>query len=84
MTIGPVPTELLPEYVEICSWCSGTGQTRQTYTAGCGGGYYRANGPCERCSAPGQYAGIGLVFKSTGAPVGASVVEQIKTAMKAL
>jgi hypothetical protein len=47
----------LPEYVEICALCDGAGIYEQTYSAGCGMGYYRANGECEWCKGLGiRYA----------------------------
>lgn len=39
----------LPEYVIDCPLCEGKGEYKQTYTAGCGGGYYQSMGPCEMC-----------------------------------
>ena len=30
----------------LCFACSGRGQYNQTYTAGCGGGYFQSMGPC--------------------------------------
>lgn len=68
----------LPEYVIDCPLCEGKGEYKQTYTAGCGGGYYQSMGPCEMCG-PGCYPkGPGLVYKETLKPVPKSVIEQIK------
>lgn len=72
----------LPDYVEKCSWCNGTGQYEQTYTAGCGMGYFRSLGPCERCGKGDSWKGVGYVYKATGQPVGASVVAQIEGASR--
>jgi hypothetical protein len=37
----------------ICHLCNGEAQFEQTYTAGCGGGYYKSMGPCYRCERMG-------------------------------
>lgn len=54
----------LPEYIRACDMCHGTGEYEQTYTAGCGGGYYRSMGPCEYCMEEGRYSykGVGYVY----------------------
>lgn len=69
----------LPEYIEKCSWCDGTGQYEQMYTAGCGGGYFRSIGPCEQCGKGEPWKGVGYVYKATNEPVSASVLTQIAT-----
>jgi len=46
----------------ICAVCQGKGQYEQQYTAGCGGGCYRSQGPCNWCR------GIGLMQADKGAP----------------
>lgn len=74
----------LPEYVKACDMCHGTGEYEQTYTAGCGGGYYRSLGPCEYCKPEGKVAfkGIGYVYKNDtrwrNCGVPESVMEQIR------
>jgi DnaJ-class molecular chaperone len=37
----------------ICGICKGEGQHGQTYTVGCGGGYFRMRGDCEYCDGQG-------------------------------
>ncbi len=64
--------DTLPEYVEKCYLCSGEGECEQTYTAGCGGGYYRMKGPCVHCK------GIGLKYKVNNGDVPFSVLNQIR------
>lgn len=79
--VQPVSNSLtLPEYVEVCPVCNGAGEYEQTYTAGCGGGYYRSLGPCECCTEKGRgyWKGCGYVYKETGLPIPRSVWEQIK------
>jgi hypothetical protein len=74
----------LPEYVVPCGVCHGTGEYEQTYTAGCGGGYYKSLGKCEYCAREGEYSmtGVGYVYKDDdrwrNAGVPKSVMEQIK------
>lgn len=47
----------LPADVVICSMCDGAGVYEQTYTAGCGMGYYQADGRCGWCQGLGiRYA----------------------------
>lgn len=61
----------------ICGWCNGEGSYEQTYTAGCGGGYYRSYGGCDWCK------GAGLVIKGAHFPEAAapeSVVNQVVNA----
>ena len=41
------------EYLETCRMCDGEGEYKQTYTAGCGGGYFSMMGPCAWCSGAG-------------------------------
>lgn len=65
---------ILPEYVTPCPLCGGEGQRLQTYTAGCGGGYYKSMGRCDLCE------GWRYVFKATAQKVGESVLAQISTA----
>lgn len=61
----------LPEYIEVCSICNGKGSYEQLYTAGCGGGYFSHDGPCDYCSS------VGFRYKHTGDPIGGSVIAQI-------
>lgn len=67
----------LPTYVEVCGICDGKGEYEQTYTAGCGGGYYRSSGPCWKCGKGEPWKGVGYVYKATGEPVPQSVLNQI-------
>lgn len=55
----------LPEYVIPCWACKGEGEYKQTYNAGCGGGYYNSTGPCEHCMQEGRHSwkGCGYVYK---------------------
>lgn len=53
----------------VCSTCKGRGSYEQTYTAGCGGGYYRSQGGCDYCD------GTGLIQGTKPAP--ASVRNQV-------
>jgi len=62
----------------VCFMCQGQGQYEQTYTAGCGGGYYKATGPCDCCGSTGLRQGDGY---SSPAPV--SVIEQVLNAGRA-
>lgn len=62
----------------VCFLCNGLGQHEQTYTAGCGGGYYKANGPCEACGSTGLRQGDGY-----RAPAPVSVIEQVLNAGRA-
>jgi hypothetical protein len=65
-----------PDFIgRICSICEGKGRYRQTYTAGCGGGYYRSVGDCEYCSS------LGLMQNDK--PAAESVVIQVVNAGKA-
>ena len=41
------------DYLETCTMCAGEGEYLQTYTAGCGGGYFSMNGRCDYCEATG-------------------------------
>jgi hypothetical protein len=75
----------LPEYVRVCGFCEGTGEYKQMYTAGCGGGYYHSMGPCDNCQQEGKssyHNGAGYVYKGDtrvrykGVPD--SVLNQIK------
>lgn len=71
---------ILPEYIEVCPYCHGKQRTRQTYTAGCGGGYYQAGGPCPICSEENHHwCGHGFVYKEACIPVSKSVIEQINS-----
>lgn len=67
----------LPEYVSTCFWCDGTGETIQTYTSGCGGGYYRSPGPCDVCGKGEMYYGVGFLYRGTTNPIPESVLNQI-------
>ena len=69
-------TELGDEFLaELCPLCEGEGATLQTYTAGCGRGYYKARGPCELCK------GASLVIG--GKPAPKSVIQQVIVAADA-
>lgn len=61
-----LPTEFT---ASICGICKGEGRYPQMFTAGCGGGYYRANARCDYCD------GTGLTQGNKPAP--ASVREQV-------
>lgn len=41
----------------ICEICDGRGEYEQTYTHGCGRGYYRAVGGCDYCDGTGLLQG---------------------------
>lgn len=73
----------LPEYIKICPLCDGAGEYRQTYTAGCGRGYYQSMGPCSMCGPGEAWKGAGYVYKATNKPAPRSVVEQIRAALAA-
>lgn len=62
----------------VCELCGGTGQRKQMYTAGCGGGYYHSMGDCEYC-----YAGLcqGSGFINPAAP---SVLYQVLVAAESV
>lgn len=53
----------------VCGICDGQGAYEQTYTAGCGGGYFKMSGGCDYC------AGTGMRQGSDPAPQ--SVVDQV-------
>jgi DnaJ-class molecular chaperone len=57
---------------EICWACHGRGEREQTFTAGCGGGYYKIHAGCDYCD------GTGLLQGDKPAP--ASVREQVLNA----
>lgn len=66
---------ILPEYVTVCPMCKGEGEYPQTYTAGCGGGYYKTLGKCDYCDGMRyRYKGS---FREGGGPVTSSVLAQI-------
>ena len=56
----------LPEYVQECYMCKGTGESAQMFTHGCGGGYYRSQGKCDTCAREGEYSmkGVGYIYKN--------------------
>lgn len=58
-------------YVRPCRVCGGEGRYKQTYTAGCGGGYYTTLGPCDHCDQ------TGLIYTPTGKAPPRSVLQQI-------
>lgn len=76
-----MPDLKLPEFVEVCPCCNKSGETEQTFNAGCGMGYYRSMGSCPMCGKREMYGrpGPGFIYKATCEPVGASVVEQIRS-----
>lgn len=41
------------DYLVTCEMCAGNGEYEQTYTAGCGGGYFRMKGRCDYCAGTG-------------------------------
>ena len=59
----------------ICAACNGEGRYEQTYTAGCGRGYYTTMGGCDYCDGTGLRQG--------GEPAPASVREQVLVAGRA-
>ena len=67
---------ILPTNVEPCHGCGGEGRREQTYTVGCGGGYYRSKGRCDYCD------GWRYVYKDTGKHVSESVLSQISSMNK--
>lgn len=72
-------SRMVPDFTAlICPLCRGEGQREQTYTAGCGGGYYRSMGGCEYCDGTGLCQGAGFCC-----PAPASVREQVLTAGRA-
>lgn len=60
---------------QICGVCQGEGQYEQTYTAGCGGGYFRSMGGCDHCDGTGMRQG--------NSPAPRSVVDQVVNAGRA-
>jgi hypothetical protein len=65
-----------PEFnARICPICSGKTEYEQTYTAGCGGGYFKSMGRCDYCD------GLGMMQGDKAAPP--SVVFQVINAGKA-
>ena len=65
------------DYINTCYFCSGDGEYTQTYTAGCGGGYFRMKGPCDHCGGTG-------IRTTDGARVSPSVLAQIQSRRAAL
>jgi|GEM_PF-3991528 len=41
------------DYLETCRMCGGEGRYDQTYTVGCGGGYFTMKGECSYCGETG-------------------------------
>lgn len=64
--LAKMPSDFI---ASICGLCDGEGQYRQTFTAGCGGGYHQSMSGCDFCD------GTGLLQCSQPAP--ASVREQV-------
>jgi hypothetical protein len=65
--------DMHPDFTgRLCPICEGLGNYRQSYTAGCGGGYYRSTGPCDYCGKTGLLQG--------GKPAAESVVIQVLVA----
>lgn len=56
----------------VCGVCAGEGRCVQTFTAGCGGGYFQTNAGCDWCD------GTGLLQGDRPAPasVRAQVIEK--------
>lgn len=63
------------DYVKPCYFCSGEGEYEQTYTVGCGGGYYRMKGGCDHCGGTG-------IMTINNTRVSKSVLKQIDTRRK--
>lgn len=59
------------DYICKCWSCGGDGEYLQTYTAGCGGGYFSMKGTCGYCN------GTGILTKDRK-PVPTSVINQIE------
>lgn len=60
------------DYLVPCTMCGGEGEYEQTYTAGCGGGYFQMKGTCDWCAG----AGIRTI---NGGKVSRSHLAQIET-----
>jgi hypothetical protein len=69
--LSKLPEEFL---AQICPICDGRTEYRQTYAAGCGGGYFKSMGPCEHCGK------TGLIMKSRFVAAPESVVHQVLNA----
>ena len=65
------------DYLTTCDMCGGDGAYNQTYTAGCGGGYFTMKGTCDHCAG----AGIRTI---NGGKVSASHLRQIDTYRRAI
>ena len=65
------------DYLTTCYFCGGDGEYDQTYTAGCGGGYFTMKGLCGHCHG----AGIKTI---NGGPVSRSHLAQIETRRRTL
>jgi len=62
----------------VCTVCDGKGEYPQTYTLGCGGGYYTSTGQCDYCAGTGLCQGTGHYN-----PAPESVREQVLNAAQA-
>lgn len=65
------------DYLKVCYFCSGDGEYEQTYTAGCGGGYYQMKGRCSHCEGTG-------IKTINGGNVSRSHLMQIETRRRAI
>lgn len=72
------PITKLPPFLVVCPSCKGAGHYAQTYTAGCGGGNYTTEGPCEQCSNTEAFCGPGLLYAG-GGKVTFSIIAQVLT-----
>lgn len=59
------------DYIKTCTMCGGEGEYPQTYTAGCGGGYFTMNATCHGCDGAG-------IRKTNNEKVPTSVLLQIE------
>ena len=64
----------------VCEMCEGRGERREMFTAGCGGGYFRAMTGCDYCDGTGLCQGAFRLHS----PAPASVREQVLTAARAV
>lgn len=60
------------DYLEACRMCGGNGEYNQTYTAGCGQGYFTMKSTCNHCGGTG-------IRTINGGKVSRSHLNQIET-----
>lgn len=65
------------DYLTTCPLCAGKGRYKQTYTAGCGQGYFTMEGPCDYCAETG-------IITINGGMVSRSHLMQIETRRTAI